>query len=90
MSFREGASGMSLVLRLYASPTSLIRLPLTARPRSLSTRITRCNVVRHVFVDIIGELDEAERLTQLASHPPARTGSWDPPVGSGPPPQDQG
>ena len=48
-----------------------MRLPFTAWRRSLSAACEAPHdVVGHVIVDVVGELDEAEALTERALHPP--------------------
>ena len=52
--------------------------PLTGRSRSLSDIMSRCdNVIRHVTVDVVRQLDEAEALAERPFHPPGEVGRVD-------------
>ena len=61
-----GDSRQSLVPGLYASPSSRMREPLTARCSLFSIEMTRLDdVVGHAAVDVVRELDEAEAVPEL-------------------------
>ena len=67
----DGDSRQSEVAGLYARPSSRIRDPLTARSCSFSSDADAADdVVGHVAVDVVGELDEAEALAESALDPP--------------------
>ena len=71
MSFSAGDSRMSPMSGLYATPSTRIREPFIALLRVVVERLRdeRAAEVRHLLVDLAGELDELRVEAELARLP---------------------